>query len=198
MKKILLSVFLVLSIVIPAVAQNLDVISKNPMPETGQLVQGMAQDMRRGLMPGPMMDTPKEEMLLQGTGTVAMRPMSIMTCDDDYFDCDDYGTCTGNWPYFWGHSQNYLYTGGYGSVLGMVELKGYGTLKTWIKVIDARGIVQYSYYYANTLASSGWQQWRVYDYTYYDFAVPGIYTVQVTWKVGTVSLTQTAKVRVMY
>ena len=42
--------------VIPAVAQNLGAISKNPMPETGQLVQGMAQDMRRGLMPGPIMD----------------------------------------------------------------------------------------------------------------------------------------------
>jgi len=196
MKKILLSVSLVLAMVIPAVAQNLDAISKNPTPETDQLVQGMAQDMRRGLMPGPTMDTSKEEMLLQGTVAVAMRPMSIMTYDGDYFDCDEYGTCTGTWPYFWGHSQNYLDSGGYGSVLGMVELKGYGTLKTWVKVIDAQGIVQYNWYYANTLASSVWQQWRVYDYTYYNFA-PGIYTIKVIWKVGTVSLTQTAKVRVM-
>jgi len=86
--------------------------------------------------------------------------------------------------------------GGYGSVFAMVELKGYGTVKMRVKVIDGQGIVHYDQYYTNTLASSGWQQWRFWDYTYYVFA-PVLYTVQLTWKVGTVSLTQTAKVRVM-
>jgi len=105
MKKILLSVFLVLAMVIPAVAQHLGDISGNPVPETAQLVQGMAQDMRRGLMPGPMVDTPKEEMALQGTTPVAMRAMSIMTCDEESWDCDANGNCTGTWPYYWGHSQ---------------------------------------------------------------------------------------------
>jgi hypothetical protein len=178
MKKILLSVFLVLALAIPAVAQ----------------------DMRRGSMPGPTVDTPKEEMVPIGSGAVGMKAMSVMTSDSDYFDCDEetyYATgCPSSWPWYWGHSQNYFYIGGYGSVFSMVELKGYGTVKTRFRVIDALGIVQYdSGYYPNTLASSGWQQWRYWGSTYFDFA-PGVYTVQVTWKVGTVSLVQTAKVRV--
>ena len=179
MKKMLLSVLLVLAMAIPV----------------------MAQDMRKGLMPGPVVDTPEEEMVPLGSGTVGMKAMSIMTSDQDYFDCDletYYATgCPSPWPWYWGHSQNYLYANGYGSVFAMVELKGYGTVKTSVKVIDQWGIVQYSYSYSNTLDSSAWQQWRFWDYTFYDFAVPGIYSIKVTWKVGTVSLTQTAKVRVV-